>query len=206
MLFWSPLLLILVLGQKSGAIEKSIYDVLDSIKSSKESLNSRQATKNQNENESTLWIDQNGQSFNLSRYKGQSLLVFIGYTSCPALCPMITGQMKKLEDRLNTNQISSEKLQILFITIDEGDTAETLKVYAHKHHLDLKRWTLAQAPKETKDRLLGILQLSYEQTKSNNHLRHSFSLVVINSQGHIVQTFPNLLKLDFSQIPLAPFK
>lgn len=97
-------------------------------------------------------MDQGHKAFALERYKGQSLLVFIGYTSCPTLCPMITGQMKKLEEMLNKKKISTDQLQILFITIEAQDTSMSLLQYAEKHHLDLKRWTLAQAPKVDKDR------------------------------------------------------
>lgn len=153
-----------------------------------------------------VWQDQAGKPFELSRYQGRSLLVLVGYTSCPNLCPMITGQMKKLESVLNQNKISHEKLQILFITVDKEDTAASLQGYAQKHHLDLRRWTLAQASSATKETFLGALNLSYDQAKSGDHMRHSFSLVLIDAQGQIKKTFPNILKLEPQQLSYIEFQ
>lgn len=152
------------------------------------------------------WVDQAGRAFKLSRYQGRSLLVLIGYTSCPNLCPMITGQMKKLENVLIQKKISPDKLQILFITVDKEDTVASLQSYAQKHHLDLQRWTLAQASSATKETFLRALNLSYDQTKSGDHMRHSFSLVLIDAQGQIKKTFPNILKLEPQQFSLIEFQ
>lgn len=145
-------------------------------------------------------IDQSSQVFNLEKFNNKVLLVVVGYTSCPSLCPMITGQLKKLEKSLSDQNVLPSKVQILFLSIDPEDKPESLLKYSQKHKLDLQRWTLAQVKPTDKDKLIKKLGLSYDKTKSKNHLRHSFSLVVIDPAGTIAKTYPSALSLDLDQV------
>lgn len=145
-------------------------------------------------------FDQHNKKFNLNRYKGKTVLFVVGYSSCPSICPMVTSQLKKLDKWFNDANISSEKIQFVFITIDPKDTADNLLKFAEKNQLDLKRWTLAQTDPAFKDKVVTELGLSFDRSKTQDHMRHSFSIVVTGPNGKILKTYPSAMDLDFNSV------
>ncbi|MGZ6459642.1 MAG: SCO family protein [Bdellovibrio sp.] len=149
-----------------------------------------------------IYHDQNHQEFSMQKFKNKTLLVVVGYSSCPKLCPMITAQLKSLEEWMDSHKVPTEKVQILFLTVDEKDTPDDLLKYSSKHHLNLKRWTLAQTSLEVKKKLTAQLGLSFntDASVSSDHLRHSFSLAVVNSKGMIAKIYPNTLEIEIETV------
>ena len=74
------------------------------------------------EMESTL-----GKKVGLKDFKGKLLLVYLGYTSCPDICPTTLTVIKHAVQELDPN---GKKIQVLFITIDPTrDSLEKMKTY-----------------------------------------------------------------------------
>jgi protein SCO1/2 len=71
--------------------------------------------------------DYNGQSRNLSDFKGKVVVLFFGYTQCPDVCPTSMAELSEVKRILGAD---GDKLQGVFITVDPArDTAELLKAY-----------------------------------------------------------------------------
>jgi protein SCO1/2 len=71
--------------------------------------------------------DHNGQSRNLSDFKGKVVVLFFGYTQCPDVCPTSMAELSEVKRILGAD---GDKLQGVFITVDPArDTAELLKAY-----------------------------------------------------------------------------
>ena len=69
----------------------------------------------------------NGSSFRLSEKRGDVVLLFFGYTSCPDVCPTTLSEMKRVMADLGAD---AERVQVVFVTVDpERDTPEKLKDY-----------------------------------------------------------------------------
>ena len=69
----------------------------------------------------------NGSSFRLSERRGEVILLFFGYTSCPDVCPTTLSEMKRVMAELGAD---AENVQVVFVTVDpERDTPEKLKDY-----------------------------------------------------------------------------
>ena len=74
------------------------------------------------EMESTL-----GKKVGLKDFEGKLLLVYLGYTSCPDICPTTLTVIKHAVQELDPN---GKKIQVLFITIDpKRDSLEKMKTY-----------------------------------------------------------------------------
>lgn len=59
------------------------------------------------------------------------------FTTCPTVCPIMSGHLKLLQDRTT----DLEDIRIVSITVDpENDDAETLRAYAKRFSADPKRW------------------------------------------------------------------
>lgn len=68
-----------------------------------------------------------GKPFKLSEHKGQTMLIYFGYRSCPDFCPTTFAELKHVYESLNQ---PADKLKILFVTVDpERDTLDNLSLY-----------------------------------------------------------------------------
>ena len=69
-----------------------------------------------------------GNSFRLSEMRGDVVLIFFGYTSCPDVCPTTMAELKLALAELNAEDASQVK--VLFVTVDpERDTPERVQEY-----------------------------------------------------------------------------
>jgi len=69
----------------------------------------------------------NGSNFRLSEKRGDIVMLFFGYTSCPDVCPTTLSEMKRVTAELGTD---AEHVQVVFVTVDpERDTPQKLKEY-----------------------------------------------------------------------------
>lgn len=72
-------------------------------------------------------IDHTGKTVTEKNFAGQYLLIYFGFTSCPAICPT---ELQKMNQALKQLGPITDKIQPLFITIDpERDTQEVMKNY-----------------------------------------------------------------------------
>jgi protein SCO1/2 len=74
-----------------------------------------------------LLPDQNGQIRSIKDFAGKVVVVFLGFTQCPDVCPTTMAELAQIKNALGPD---GEKLQAVFITVDpERDTPELLKAY-----------------------------------------------------------------------------
>src|SRR5688500_2711877 len=68
----------------------------------------------------------NGTNFRLSEMRGDAVLLFFGYTSCPDICPTTMAELKQALEKLDKED--AKDVQVLFITVDPArDTPESLQ-------------------------------------------------------------------------------
>lgn len=71
--------------------------------------------------------DTNGAPFRLSSLKGETVLLFFGYTTCPDVCPTT---LSKIKQALARPGIDPGKVKTVFITVDpDRDSKQKLKEY-----------------------------------------------------------------------------
>jgi protein SCO1/2 len=69
----------------------------------------------------------NGSSFKLSEMRGDVVLLFFGYTSCPDVCPTTLSDLKRVMEELGPD---AEHVQVVFATVDpDRDTPKKLQDY-----------------------------------------------------------------------------
>jgi len=73
-------------------------------------------------------IDQNGKPRTDADFRGQYMLVYFGYTSCPDVCPTTLQAITNAMGKLGAD---AAKVTPIFITVDpQRDTPDVLKAYA----------------------------------------------------------------------------
>ena len=66
-------------------------------------------------------------SFRLSEQRGDVVLLFFGYTSCPDVCPTTLSELRKVKTELGSN---ADQVKVVFVTVDpERDTPEQIQKY-----------------------------------------------------------------------------
>ncbi len=75
-------------------------------------------------------MDASGTPFRLQEEKGNVILLFFGYTSCPDVCPTTLADFKKVQTSLGER---AEDVKFTFITVDpERDTPEVVHEYVSR--------------------------------------------------------------------------
>lgn len=69
----------------------------------------------------------NGTNFRLSEMRGNVVLLFFGYTSCPDVCPTTLSELRNANEELGKN---ADQVKVVFVTVDpERDTPEKIQKY-----------------------------------------------------------------------------
>ncbi|MFZ5822844.1 MAG: SCO family protein [Bacillota bacterium] len=84
--------------------------------------------------------DQEGKAVAAADVKGKVTLVGFIYTSCTDICPVVTAQMRNLQDELRAAGLLGE-VRLLSISVDpEVDTPQRLADYARQFQADTATW------------------------------------------------------------------
>lgn len=75
-----------------------------------------------------------GDAFSLSEHRGEILLVYFGYRTCPDFCPTTFAELSRVYAELNE---PADQVKIVFVTVDpERDQLPDLTLYTHAFHED----------------------------------------------------------------------
>lgn len=71
--------------------------------------------------------DTNGKTRTLGDFKGKAVVLFLGYTHCPDVCPTTMAELSQAMQQLGPD---AARVQVLFVTIDPArDTPQVLSQY-----------------------------------------------------------------------------
>lgn len=80
-------------------------------------------------------IERNGNPVTLADLEGQIWVANLIFTNCGGMCPMMTNQMRSLQETL------PESVRLVSFTVDPNrDTLEVLSRYADRHGAEGDRW------------------------------------------------------------------
>lgn len=97
--------------------------------------------------------NQLGNTVSLDSLNNKVLVIDFFFTHCPSICPVMTRNMRKLQDLMKSNDprrvIDTPLAHLLSISIDpERDTVPVLKRYADHNGIDHDRWWLLTGNKQ----------------------------------------------------------
>lgn len=116
--------------------------------------------------------------------EGKVHVVNFFFTSCPAICPAMIAQMKRLQE--NTNDI--EELVFLSHTIDpRRDSIPRLNEYIAEKELDTHNWYFLYGEKEYVHDLgeSGYMINAMEDEAAEGGFLHSEHFVLVDRLGHV---------------------
>ena len=130
-----------------------------------------------------------GQPASLSDFKGQVVLLYFGYTTCPDVCPTTLAELKEARQLLGKR---SDEVQVLMVTVDpERDTVPVLADYVT--HFDPSFIGLTGTPEEIAE-VATYYGVFYEQQESESALGylvdHTATVMVIDRDGYLRVIYP----------------
>lgn len=141
--------------------------------------------------------DQNGELVTKQQFMGQWNLVFLGYTSCPDICPLTLAKLNSVYKKLQ----SKYPLQIWFISVDpKRDTAQKRKAYIDYFNPDFLAVSGPHKDLFPLVRELGLIYAISDSSEAEYAVDHSASVALVDSTGSVRAVF----KPEFKQgnVPL----
>jgi protein SCO1/2 len=145
--------------------------------------------------------DQDGHIFNLRDHRGQIVLLFFGYTTCPDVCPTTLSKLARVYALLGPMRT---KVLTVFVTIDpQRDTPQKLKEYLQYFNINAIGLT---GTKQEIDAVVDRYKATYEKVETNSSalgymFDHTDYLYLIDTQGKTSHLFhPEDRPEDMAQI------
>ncbi len=134
--------------------------------------------------------DQNGSAFRLSDQRGQVLLLFFGYTTCPDICPTAMADFNKVRKLLGDD---AGRVRFTFVSVDpERDTVPVVKSYVEFFHSSFVGLTGERPALEAvwKDYGVAVVREEAPQSGAGYLVSHSSLIYAIDGQGRWRLLFP----------------
>jgi protein SCO1/2 len=130
-----------------------------------------------------------GSNFRLSELRGNVILVFFGYTSCPDVCPTTLAELKLALAELN--EADANQVKVVFVTVDpERDTPERVQEYVERFNPTFVGLSGEQADLEKIWQSYGVYREIVEGTSAAGYIvDHTARVTLIDQQGNMRISF-----------------
>lgn len=130
-------------------------------------------------------IRANGASFRLREMRGNTVLLFFGYTSCPDVCPTTLAELKQALE--NLDEEDAKQVQVLFVTVDpERDTPERVQEYVNHFNPDFIGLSGAESELAEVWQDYGVFRENVEGNSAAGYLvDHTARLTLIDRNGNL---------------------
>ena len=145
--------------------------------------------------ESYELVDQDGNAIQFPEaYTGNVMLVGFVYTHCPDICPMITYNMRDIQQELK----EEEDFMLVSLSFDpERDTPDILHEYAQNYKLNQDNWRLLTGGAEEVDAALETLEIktlksptTFKEDGSQQYfIDHTDRVTLIDGSGDVRNTY-----------------
>lgn len=151
---------------------------------------------------SALWLEQpralpefaltdhQGRPFDRARLEGRWSLIFVGYTSCPDVCPTTMSDLARVYPKLERS-LGDDPVQVILLSVDPArDAPEKLGQYVEFFRPGFQAVTGDHAQLYPFTQSLGLVYALVDNPNGGEYLvDHSADLVLINPRGEIEAFF-----------------
>lgn len=130
-----------------------------------------------------------GSRFRLSALRGDIVLLFFGYTSCPDVCPATLAELRLALS--NFKEEDARRIMVVFVTVDpERDSPERVQDYVEQFDPAFIGLGGAQAELEKIWNAYGIYrEIANEQSAAGYIVNHTARVAMIDPQGNLRVSF-----------------
>lgn len=127
----------------------------------------------------------NGEGFRLSQLRGNIVLLFFGYTSCPDVCPTTMAEIKSALEKIGEENASQVK--VVFVTVDPArDTPERVQEYVNHFNSEFIGLSGTEAELQKTWNGYGVFRQIVEGTSAAGYLvDHTARVTLIDPDGNL---------------------
>jgi len=132
-----------------------------------------------------------GHTLGAQQLAGHWTLVFIGFTSCPDVCPMTLAELARAQRQWQALP-EATRPRVLFVSVDpERDTPERLGQYAHAFHPGTIAATADLPMLETFTRSLSLVFAKVPLGRGDDYtIDHSAAIAVLDPEARMAGVIP----------------
>ncbi len=132
--------------------------------------------------------DQHEKEFSVQNLKGRWSLLFLGFTSCPDVCPMTLTRLEAVRGEMGLRLLPDQLPQVIFLAVDPARDRAILEKYMAHFHPDHIGISGEPAQIDLLVRGVGEFYRLGKQVTSSGHydVVHSASVLVISPGAEVV--------------------
>ena len=143
-------------------------------------------------------LNQNGIEVSHNNYDNKIYVADFFFTTCPSICPIMTGNMVYLQNEIKNDEIMFAS----FSVTPEIDSVEVLKKYALEKGVNDKRWNLMTGDRKE---IYNLARKSYLVVKDNpeagsHDMIHTENFVLVDKERRIRGFYDGTNIEDMSKI------
>ena len=143
-------------------------------------------------------INQNGDINTQAFYDDKIYVADFFFTTCQSICPVMTKNMKKVQDKL----INDKEILLLSHSVTpEIDSVEQLKRYAISHQINDDKWNLVTGDKK---QIYNLARKSYLAVEDNPigeyDMIHTDNFILIDKKNQIRGFYDGPLELEIARL------
>ncbi len=131
----------------------------------------------------------NGDNFHLNDLRGNIVLIFFGYTSCPDVCPTTLAELNLALEELNAAQ--AEQVKVVFVTVDpERDTPAHVQEYVNHFNTQFIGLSGTEIELAKVWNGYGVFRSIVDNGSATGYLvDHTARVTLVDQQGNIRVSF-----------------
>lgn len=133
------------------------------------------------------FVNQNGDTITQDDYLGSVYVANFIFTTCPTICPVMTYQMRRIQQKTATLPGFNGNFKILSHTVNpQYDTHEVLLEYSKNMEADLSNWNFVTGDKSSIYSMAPYYFVNaMEDSLAEGGFLHSEFFVIVDKQGRV---------------------
>ena len=143
-------------------------------------------------------INQNGDTITQAFYDDKIYVADFFFTTCQSICPVMTKNMKKVQDKL----INDKEILLLSHSVTpEIDSVEQLKRYAISNQINDDKWNLVTGDRKQIYNLARKSYLAVEDNPTGEYdMIHTENFMLIDKKNQIRGFYDGTLESEISRL------
>ena len=146
------------------------------------------------------FTNQEGKRVTNKTYEGKIYVADFFFTSCPGICPILTKNMRRLQDIFKNDPA----VALLSHSVTPSkDSVSVLKAYALENDVDSSKWNLVTGPKKeiyATARNSYFADEDFVKTQNEETFIHTENFVLIDKKGRIRGVYNGTLAIEIDRI------
>jgi protein SCO1 len=146
------------------------------------------------------FINQDNGKVSLSGLMGKVWIADFIFTNCETVCPPMTANMAKLQEKLN--ELDSDVSIVSFSVDPENDDSAALKEFGNKFGVDFSNWHFLSgySQEEIQEFAKTSFKALVQDAPQSNQVVHGTSFYLINKEGDVVKSYSGVSNVPYQEI------